>query len=278
MTVRLIDHLRKLGMSNREAKAALSTGKVYVGDAPTADPARDVVPARVSIRPNAPRVRPWVDVVVVYRDEHLAVVAKPPGVLSVPAASKRGARNVLAEGKRVLGAALPVHRLDEDTSGLMLVARNPRCQQALKELLFVHDVQRRYVAIVAGNFPAGPRRHETHLVRDRGDGLRGSGAAPDGKRAVTHFTTLRSLGKARTLVEARLETGRTHQIRIHLAELGFPVLGDKLYAKRGVTRLAPRLALHAAVLGFRHPMTGQTLRFEAPVADDLERLIRSSEP
>lgn len=264
-------------MSNRDAKAALATGKVYLRDAPTADATREIDPADVRIQVNAPRARPWLDVVVVFRDAHLAVVAKPSGLLAVPAASKRGAPSVLGHVRRTLGSALPVHRLDESTSGLMLVARTESCQLSLKDLLFTHDLERRYLALVAGDFPAGPIRRESILVRDRGDGLRGSAtgsAADDGKEAVSHFQRRRDAGIGRTLIEARLETGRTHQIRIHLSELGFPILGDRLYADRALARAAPRLALHAAVLGFRHPVTGRELRFEAPLADDLERLAR----
>lgn len=265
-------------MSNRDAKAALASGKVYVGDAPTADAAREVEAETVSVRSNAPRIRPWAEAVIVFRDEHLAIVAKPAGLLAAPAASKRGSPSVLGAVRNLLGAALPVHRLDEGTSGLMMVALTEACQEGLKDLLFTHGVERSYLAVVAGEFPETPRRKESILVRDRGDGLRGSTSdpqAPDGKRAVSHFRRVRAAGPGRTLVEARLETGRTHQIRIHLGELGFSILGDKLYANRSVASAAPRLALHATVLGFRHPITNRQQRFWAPLADDLERLTRN---
>src|SRR5690606_28741090 len=109
----------------------------------------------------------------------------------------------------------------------------------------------------------------------RGDGLRGSGdpADPEARRALTHLERIEILGRKASLVSARLETGRTHQVRIHLAELGHPVLGDHLYG-RGAGPLAPRLALHAHRLALRHPVTGERLSFEAPLADDLERLRR----
>ena len=259
-------------MSNREAKAALESGKIYVGDAPSADAARDVEAADVQIRPNAPRVRPWHDPVIVFRDQHLAVIAKPAGMLSVPAASRRGAASIISNARRLLGEIHAVHRLDEGTSGLMLVARTTACQEGLKQLFFHHDVERRYVALAHGDFPAEPVRRESELVRDRGDGLRGEGS--DGKRAVSHFALRRAIRKGRSLIEATLETGRTHQIRIHLEALGFPILGDRLYAPRPVASAAARLALHAEVLGFRHPITDESLRFEAPIADDLARLVR----
>jgi 23S rRNA pseudouridine1911/1915/1917 synthase len=272
--MRLIDQLRQLGMSNREAKAALASAKIYVKDAPTADPIREVDPVDVEVRVNAPRGAPWRDPIIVWRDAHLAVIAKPAGMLAVPAPGRRGAASVLGVAHRTLGNALAVHRLDEGTSGLMMVARTEACQIGLKELLSQHDVERRYLAVIAGAFPDGPIRRESVLVRDRGDGLRGSAEGPDGKRAVSHFARRRPAGPGRTLVEARLETGRTHQIRIHLSELGYPILGDRLYAPGPVARACARLALHAEILGVVHPITGESLRFEAPLADDLERLIR----
>jgi RluA family pseudouridine synthase len=272
---RLIDHLRSLGMSNRDAKRALQTGKVYVRDAPVADPTRDVDAALVRVRDNAPRVRVGADIVIVHRDDHLAVVFKPPGMLSVPAPGRRDARTVVGEATRALGGALPVHRLDEPTSGLMLVARTERCQLALKDLLFRHDVERAYLALVRGRFPTEPTAVRNVLVRDRGDGRRGSGSpsTPNGKPAATVFRLVAPVGRNASLVEARLETGRTHQVRIHLAELGYPVLGDPLYGE-GVARAAPRLALHARLLGFRHPFGAGELRFETELPDDLERLRR----
>ena len=266
-------------MSNREAKAALTTGKVFVGDAPTADAVRSIDRAAVRVVANSPRARPWVDAVIVFRDDHVAVVAKPPGMLSVPAASRKGEPSVLGLVRRQLGSAFAVHRLDEGTSGLMMFARTEPCQLELKQLFFDHAIERRYLALVAGNFPTETVRRETVLVRDRGDGRRGSATTTtshEGKRAVSYFERRRDAGAGRTLVAARLETGRTHQIRIHLCELGFPILGDRLYAERAVAGAAPRLALHAEVLGFRHPITLREHTFTAPLADDLERIVRTS--
>lgn len=271
--LRLIDHLRGQGMTNREARRALQSGKVYLGCSPTADPTRQVDPQQVTVRVNAPRVKVGEDLVIVHRDDDLAVVLKPAGMLSVPAAGRRGERTVVGEASRLLRGAHVVHRLDEGTSGLMMVARTPQAQQAIKDLLFVHDVERRYWAIVRGLFPEEPITMRNTLVRDRGDGLRGSApdGAADGKKAVTHLRRVEALGSRASLVEAELETGRTHQVRIHLTELGHPVLGDRLYGGK-VARAAPRLALHARRLGFRHPRSGERLDFEAPLPDDLERV------
>lgn len=270
--MRLVDHLRGLGHSGRAARELLETGKVRLRGIPVADPARDVDPADVTVDPRAPRLVPGRDPAIVTKDEHLAVVYKPPGLLAVPAPGRPRDRNVLGELGRPLGPVYAVHRIDEDTSGLMVVARSPRARDALKELFAAHTVERRYLAVVHGRYPDGEHTIRTTLVRNRGDGRRGSGEG--GVPAVTHVRALRPL-RAATLVEARLETGRTHQVRIHLAEAGHPVLGDRLYASGGVARRHRRHALHAAVLGFAHPFTADTLRIEAPLADDLAALVAS---
>lgn len=263
-------------MTNREARHALESGKVYVADMPTADPGREIEPDAVSIRANAPRIRIGMDPAIVYRDDHLAVAIKPARLLSVPAPGRRGERTLLGELARALGGAHVVHRLDEDTSGLMLVARTEPCQLALKDLLYVHAVERGYLALVRGRLTPGEHTVRNILVRDRGDGKRGSGDAadPTARPAVTRIHLVTHVSADISLVEARLETGRTHQVRITLAELGHPVLGDRLYGRPGPT--PPRLALHSARLAFRHPMTGEQLRFEAPLPDDLERFRREA--
>ena len=131
--------------------------------------------------------------------------------------------------------------------------------------------------MVSGRFPEEPCTIKTTMVRNRGDGLRGSPIEADyegGKEAVTHLKLREHLGSNVSLVEARLETGRTHQVRIHLHERGYPVLGDDLYASTGISRAAPRLALHAFKLGIKHPFTNKMMSYEAPLADDLEALRR----
>jgi len=270
--------LRDRGLSASQARDALRWGKVFLDGIPTSLGGREIRrPERVEHRPEATRLQPGRDVAFVHVDEHLAVVWKPAGLLAVPAPRRDGHQSVLGEVGRKLGRVLPVHRLDEPTSGLMMVARTAPAQLALKDLLEAHDVERRYLALVKGRLPEDEMRVETIFIRDRGDGLRGSahqGTDPlDGRRAVTNLVHLDTFERGVTLVGATLETGRTHQVRIHLAELGCPVLGDPLYAKRHITGMAPRLALHAAALGFTHPMTGDELRFRAPLADDLVSVI-----
>lgn len=179
-------------------------------------------------------------------------------------------------------AALPrviaVHRLDRDTSGVMVFARNPIAETGLVRQFKAHSIERVYRAIVHGH-PVD-QTISRRIVRDRGDGLRGTTDSPeDGEDGVTHMRWLEDLGDY-SLVECRLETGRTHQIRIHLSDAGHLVCGDPLYHRRlnappiDDRSSAPRLALHAARLEFEHPRTRERLEFEAELPDDLERFVR----
>lgn len=270
--MRLLDVLRGLGLSASNAREALRSGKVLLSGVPTADGGREVDPKAVRYDPALPRLTPGRDPALLFRDSHLAVLYKPTGMLAVPA-QHRSETNMLAFAGRILGSVLPVHRIDEGTSGAMVVARSAEAQARLKEIWEAHRVERRYLAIARGTLPA-ERTVQTFLIRDRGDGLRGTwkgeGSPPaDARDSVTHLRPVEALRGA-TLVEATLHTGRTHQVRIHLAESGHPILGDDLYGGHSVGRALHRLALHAAVLGFTHPLTLQPLRWEIPLADDLE--------
>jgi 23S rRNA pseudouridine1911/1915/1917 synthase len=171
----------------------------------------------------------------------------------------------------------PVHRIDRETSGLMVFARTVEAERRLGLQFRAHALHRVYLAVALGDVKAGTI--ESNLVPDRGDGRRGSTHNPKlGKRSVTHIKPLERLGDY-TLIECRLETGRTHQIRIHLSESGHPLCGDKVY--RGPfpgppipdTSGAPRVALHAAELGFEHPITGERLSFTMPLPRDLTDFI-----
>jgi 23S rRNA pseudouridine1911/1915/1917 synthase len=159
----------------------------------------------------------------------------------------------------------------------VVFARNVPAARILAEQFRLHTTQRRYLAIAVGR--VRQRTIESRLVRDRGDGRRGSGEGDDGKVAITHVAPLEHYGDGYTLVECRLETGRTHQIRIHLAESGHPLCGERVYAspaRRGRQvddSQAPRVMLHAAELGFVHPVSGADLRFESPLPDDIRRVI-----
>jgi 23S rRNA pseudouridine1911/1915/1917 synthase len=167
-----------------------------------------------------------------------------------------------------------VHRLDRETSGVMVFARSIPVERSLVEMFKQHALHRAYVAIVHGEVQPGTIR--SRLVRDRGDGRRGVTDNPnEGQSAVTHVEVLETFS-GYSVVKCRLETGRTHQIRIHLASRGNLVCGEKVYDKQlgrppmTESSGAPRLALHAAELGFKHPVTGKALEFKSPLPDDLQ--------
>ncbi len=182
---------------------------------------------------------------------------------------------VLPPGMPDLDRSRPgiVHRLDKGTSGLMVVARHPRAREHLKEQFAAHTIEREYVALTVG--AVQKQTFETLHGRHPTDRLRFSSRVKAGKRAVTHVTPLERFGLVATQVACRLETGRTHQIRVHLADHQTPILGDPLYGKipkhdvlRAVALMLGRPALHARVLGFVHPITREKMRFEVdPPAD-----------
>jgi len=174
------------------------------------------------------------------------------------------------------GPVYPVHRIDRETSGLVVFARTVPAGRILAEQFRLHATHRRYLALAVGR--VGEGTIVTHLIRDRGDGRRGSSEDGEGKRAVTHVRPIEHFGDAYTLVECRLETGRTHQIRIHLAETGHPLCGEKVYSAPRAAKVADRsgatrVILHATELGFVHPKTGAELRFESPLPAEIEKLL-----
>lgn len=196
---------------------------------------------------------------------------------SIKGAGRRGLANRDRGHQPTPVPVRPVHRLDRDTSGLMVFARTVPAERHLGQQFRSHTTHRRYLAVVHGDVQA--QTIETRLIRDRGDGRRGSTPSPDlGKPAVTHIQPLEQLG-GYTLIECRLETGRTHQIRIHLAELGHPVCGETVYHRPRFgsalrdTSGAPRLALHATELGFMHPTLGERMDFSMPLPDDLQAFV-----
>ncbi len=235
----------------------------------------------------AHRGRLRADATVVYSDPHVVVVVKPPGISTVPYEDDERSDTLDARVRRWLqsraggGRTRPnlgvVHRLDKETSGLVVFTRTWLAKQALAAQFRAHTVHRRYVGIAHGAVRPGTIR--SYLVEDRGDGLRGSARAtrpPDARLAVTHVEVVEALRGA-TFVGCRLETGRTHQIRIHLSESGHPLVGEKVYVRRtrysGALIEAPRLMLHAAELGFLHPVTGQLVSWEAPMPDDMRAVL-----
>ncbi|HEX4959524.1 MAG TPA: pseudouridine synthase [Thermoanaerobaculia bacterium] len=289
------------GTSWSQAKEMCSGGRVLVDGVPATDPARRMMAGeQVEIRSSVSgRKEPPVTDLVVHLDGEVAVVRKPAGILTVP--FERDDRDTLvalarvavrrldaSRGKATSPTLRTVQRLDKETSGLVVFARSVPAQRHLQRQLAAHTVLRRYLAIAHG--AAQDAVYETMIVADRGDGLRGSwgvfrparGEAPaEAREAITRVQVLERLPGA-TLLACELETGRQHQIRIHLAEAGHPLVGETVYMRDYLRKdhspvlSAPRPMLHAAVLGFVHPRTEKPMRFEEPPPADfaavLERL------
>jgi 23S rRNA pseudouridine1911/1915/1917 synthase len=220
------------------------------------------------------------ELTVPYEDEHLLVVDKPAGLVVHPAPGH--ARGTLVHGLLaydVEGGDEPerpgiVHRLDRDTSGLMVVARSPKAHRRLQELVQQRDVTREYLALVVGRPRSQRGTIEAPIGRDRRDAMRHSLDTDTPREAVTHFEVEELLPR-HALLRVRLETGRTHQIRVHLAAVDLPVAGDPLYGRAGELGLE-RQFLHAARLAFPHPITGAVVDVSSPLPPDLETALSAA--
>lgn len=292
-------------LSWNDARERIRSGKVTVDGQVWTDPQEAVRPKQVlAFHPNAPRprlvaLRERRRDLVVHVDSHIVVVNKPEGVSTIPYDDEHAAaeftldamvRELLMEmpGARGRRAELGVvHRLDKGTSGLLVFARTVAAKQHLSQQFRQKTTKRRYLALAHGKVEETTFR--SYLVKDRGDGLRGSlrGKAAhrmEGQLAITHVEPLEyfPLPSDCTLIACRLETGRTHQIRIHLSESGHPLLGEPVYRRdfQGDWLKASRLMLHAEQLGFIHPATERPVAFdcEPPPAfvEALEHLRRRS--
>jgi 23S rRNA pseudouridine1911/1915/1917 synthase len=305
------------GKAESDPRAKVRAGAVYLLDVPPPE-GGDAQPEDIPLD-------------IVFEDKHLIVVDKPAGMVVHPAQGQWTGTLVNAllhhcgpSLTGIGGVARPgiVHRLDKDTSGVMVVAKTEAAHTALVSLFQAHDIERAYLAVTRGAPRPLMGRIETHIARSPHDRKKMAVVRerhvkhdpysddPDanaddeetrGKIAITNYKVIRTFGRldpsgaqpAAALVECRLETGRTHQIRVHLAHIGVPVLGDQIYGKhkgvkahgkgpahdRGmvVAREFSRQALHAAVLGFVHPITGKDLRFERPPPADMAELIDALE-
>jgi 23S rRNA pseudouridine1911/1915/1917 synthase len=278
--------LRELmpGKSWNDVRRLVRTGKIFIDGQVQVDPTALVAGgAELEFRQNAPRATRTPSLprsAVLHLDAQIVVVAKPAGISTVPYdENERGTLDELVmetiseRGRRApLGI---VHRIDKETSGVVVFARTLAAKHHLKNQFRFHSVGRRYVAIAHGAVKTATIR--SRLVQDRGDGRRGSTDNEElGREAITHVKWLETLRGA-TLVECRLETGRTHQIRIHLSERGHPLVGERVYSKNygGELIASPRLMLHACELELDHPQTGQRVHFEQPVPADMQALLAS---
>jgi 23S rRNA pseudouridine1911/1915/1917 synthase len=266
----------------------IETGKLSVDTNTVTDCAVRVhKDQQIQIRMNLPRPQSEQRLTsqqIAYVDQHVIVVKKPPFLNSIPfETGERGSlqelvrawlnRTAKARGDRQTGDLGVVHRLDRETSGLLVFTRTLEAKRQLAQQMRVHSVERCYYALVHGRAQSGTQR--SYFVANRGDGLRGSTRREsNGQLAVTHVKLLQELDGA-SLVECRLETGRTHQVRIHMSESGHPLLGERVYIRgyQGTVIKAPRVMLHAAVLGFVHPQTQQVIRLEEPMPQDMTEML-----
>ncbi len=287
----------QLRLPRQLAMKQLNRRFVRVNGTPCSNPAwRLRAGQRIEVGPTSPN-RDIPSIVIRYIDEAVVIVEKPAGLTTMrhaEEAAEFGARAkkylplTLAEvlpqqlAAQNRGKPVPVravHRLDRDTTGLLVFARNPEAERHLGRQFREHSIERSYLAIVRGQ--AQSARLESWLVRDRGDGRRGSSKHPgEGQRAVTEVEVIEPLGSF-TLVRCRLQTGRTHQVRIHLGEAGTPLCGEKVYDRPLHGRPLPdtsrfsRPALHAASLGFTHPFTGEWRRWTSELPADMAKLLET---
>jgi 23S rRNA pseudouridine1911/1915/1917 synthase len=283
-------------ISRERLKALIRSGAVEAGGRPVRDPAAKVHGAealRVAVPEPTAASNEAQDIPlnIVFEDEHLLVVDKPAGLVVHPAAGNLDGTLVNAllhhcAGKLsgIGGVARPgiVHRIDKDTSGLLVVAKTDVAHEGLAKQFAAHSIDRRYLAIVSGVPTATQGVVDAPLARSAANRkkiaiVEGS----RGKRAVTHWKRLEPLRES-TLLECRLETGRTHQVRVHMASIGHPLLGDPVYGRSGKTHgkllkelSFERQALHAAELGFTHPVTKHRLSFSSPMPADMQELFNA---
>lgn len=285
-------------LSRTRLKKLIETGQVSLEGATINDPSMRVkggqrfvidLPAPVDDRPEPQAMA----LDIVYEDEQLLVLDKPAGLVVHPAPGNldRTLVNALlahcgASLAGIGGVRRPgiVHRIDKDTSGLMVVAKTELAQHKLSADFAAHRLTRSYLAVTRGVPSPREGTIATRIGRSRTNRKKMAVLESGGKEAITHYRVIRALGLKAALVECRLATGRTHQIRVHMTSLGHPLIGDQTYGRgaRGAglpeaARAFPRQALHANLLGFAHPLTGAYLEFSSPLPADMAALIASLE-
>lgn len=283
-------------LSRERLKALIRSGAVEAAGKPVRDPATKVH-GKEELRVAVPEPRPAhnepqdIPLTITFEDEHLLVVDKPAGLVVHPAAGNLDGTLVNAllhhcAGKLsgIGGVARPgiVHRIDKDTSGLLVVAKTDVAHEGLAKQFAAHSIDRRYLAIVSGVPKNSEGKVDAPLARSSANRKKIAVVEGSrGKRAVTHWRRLKVLKDA-ALVECRLETGRTHQVRVHMASIGHPLLGDPVYGRSGKTHSKllkifnfHRQALHAVELGFIHPVTKHRLSFSSPMPPDMQELFKA---
>ena len=286
------------GLSRERVKALMAEGRITLAGQPVNQPTlkpADGTRFAISIPEATTALAAPQDIAltIVFEDAHLIIIDKPAGLVVHPAAGNLDGTlvNALLHHCRgqlsgIGGVARPgiVHRIDKDTSGLLVVAKSDAAHEGLARQFADHSIERAYLAIVGGHPMPSSGTVSGAIGRSRYDRkkmamVEARGESGRGKHAVTHYKTLERLDSS-ALVECRLETGRTHQVRVHMSSIGHALLGDPTYG-RPPARLRPllnqlhfaRQALHAAVLGFIHPLTGEEMRFESALPADFRELL-----
>jgi 23S rRNA pseudouridine1911/1915/1917 synthase len=297
---------RRIALSRTRLKALIEAGEVSIDRKIARDPSlRLAAGARIAFEAppaeDSPIIGEDIQLSVVYEDEHLIVIDKPAGLVVHPAPGHAVGtlvnaliRHCGASLSGIGGVKRPgiVHRLDKDTSGLLVVAKTDAAHQGLADLFADHgrtgSLEREYLALAWGDFDVSAGKVVAALGRDPRNREKMAVMSGDrGRHATTHWRVEENLGPA-SLIACQLETGRTHQIRIHMASIGHPLLGDSVYGSGFKTKAAllgrgavsalaalGRQALHASLLGFVHPATGETLRFESAPPKDFARLLKA---
>ncbi|SLN73088.1 RluA family pseudouridine synthase [Oceanibacterium hippocampi] len=287
-------------LSRTRVKALIEAEKVRSGAQTIAEPSYRVKPQQIFILavPVAVDAEPAAQEIpldIVHEDDDLVIVDKPPGLVVHPAPGNadRTLVNALIHHcgsslSGIGGVRRPgiVHRIDKDTSGLLIVAKNDMAHAALAKQFAAHSLERHYRAIVWGVPRSSSGEIRGNIGRDPRHRKRMAVVADGGKAAITHYRVLERFGELASLVECRLETGRTHQIRVHMTHIGHPLVGDSLYGRnrrgrqsasdasmREALNAFPRQALHAASLGIIHPRTGKTLKYLAEIPNDMKTLL-----
>ncbi len=282
----------KTSLSRSEIKGLIRSGHVRVGGRAVKPSHRVKAEEEIEltvVEREAPSLRPEpIPIDIVYRDEDLLVVNKPPGLVMYPAAGHPSGTlmNAVAfHAGRLASVGAPlrpgvVHRLDKDTSGLVVVALTDRAYHGLVRQFKARSIKRNYIALVHGVLEEDSGEIGLPIGRSPTERKKMSVKAGRGRPALTLWRVRERFGAA-TMVEARLATGRTHQVRVHFSALGHPLLGDRTYGRRRTIRLDSRTLrierqmLHAETLGFRHPVTGEWLEFHVPMPEDMAEVVRA---
>ena len=218
---------------------------------------------------------------IIYEDKDVVIVNKPQGMVVHPAPGHYSGTLVNAlmyhckdDLSGINGQMRPgiVHRIDKDTSGVLMIAKSDAAHNSLAQQLAVHSITRKYYAVVCGNIKEDSGTVDKPIGRSPKDRQK-MAVVQGGRRAVTHYRVLERFGGKYTLIEAQLETGRTHQIRVHMASLGHPLLGDTVYGSEKQPFKLQGQVLHAKVLGFNHPSDGRYVEFESPLPEYFEKLL-----